>query len=105
VALLAMALMSWTATRYAALRREQAAAAKDRKEPLGNKLSAGRVTAAMAVLVILLFSKNAYTAGFTSYYTFYLIEAWAGSRLLRLARSPTTSASSKCSASALGFRP
>jgi FSR family fosmidomycin resistance protein-like MFS transporter len=74
VALLAMALMSWTATRYAALRREQAAAAPDRKEPLRNKLSAGRVTAAMVVLVVLLFSKNAYTAGFTSYYTFYLIE-------------------------------
>ena len=29
---------------------------------------------AMTVLIVLLFSKNAYTAGFTSYYTFYLIE-------------------------------
>jgi FSR family fosmidomycin resistance protein-like MFS transporter len=28
----------------------------------------------MAVLIVLLFSKNAYTAAFTSYYTFYLIE-------------------------------
>jgi FSR family fosmidomycin resistance protein-like MFS transporter len=28
----------------------------------------------MAVLILLLFSKNAYTAAFTSYYTFYLIE-------------------------------
>src|SRR5215218_5437254 len=74
VALLAMVLMSWTATRYAALRREQAAAATERNEPLRNKLPVGRVTAAMAVLVVLLFSKNAYSAGFTSYYTFYLIE-------------------------------
>jgi len=51
VALLAMALMSWTATRYAALRREQAARATERKRPLQNTLSVGRVTAAMAVLV------------------------------------------------------
>ena len=29
---------------------------------------------AMAVLIVLLLSKNAYTAAFTSYYTFYLIE-------------------------------
>ncbi|MBM0206739.1 hypothetical protein JNW90_29795 [Micromonospora sp. STR1s_5] len=29
---------------------------------------------ATTILVVLLFSKNAYTAGFTSYYTFYLIE-------------------------------
>jgi FSR family fosmidomycin resistance protein-like MFS transporter len=29
---------------------------------------------AMAILIVLLFSKSAYTAGFTSYYTFYLIE-------------------------------
>ena len=28
----------------------------------------------MTILIVLLFSKNAYTAGFTSYYTFYLIE-------------------------------
>jgi FSR family fosmidomycin resistance protein-like MFS transporter len=28
----------------------------------------------MAVLIAILFSKNAYTASFTSYYTFYLIE-------------------------------
>jgi FSR family fosmidomycin resistance protein-like MFS transporter len=28
----------------------------------------------MAILIILLLSKHAYTAAFTSYYTFYLIE-------------------------------
>ena len=28
----------------------------------------------MAILIVILFSKNAYTAAFTSYYTFYLIE-------------------------------
>ena len=36
--------------------------------------SSGRVGLAMAVLMGLLLSKNAYTAAFTSYYTFYLIE-------------------------------
>lgn len=74
VALIAMALMSWTATRYAALRREQAASAAHRSEPVRNPLPAGRIALAMTILVVLLFSKNAYTAGFTSYYTFYLIE-------------------------------
>lgn len=75
VALAAMVLMVWTGTRYAAMRREQAATAK--AAPLGatgRSLSKGRIVLAMAVLVLLLMSKNAYTAAFTSYYTFYLIE-------------------------------
>jgi FSR family fosmidomycin resistance protein-like MFS transporter len=73
VALLAMALMAWTAGRYVALRREQAASRASAK-PSHRPLPAGRVVLAMAVLIVLLFSKNAYTAAFTSYYTFYLIE-------------------------------
>jgi FSR family fosmidomycin resistance protein-like MFS transporter len=73
VALLAMALMAWTAGRYVALRREQAASRTSAK-PSHRPLPAGRVVFAMAVLIVLLFSKNAYTAAFTSYYTFYLIE-------------------------------
>jgi MFS transporter, FSR family, fosmidomycin resistance protein len=40
----------------------------------GGKLPASHVVFAMTILIVLLFSKNAYTAGFTSYYTFYLIE-------------------------------
>jgi len=32
------------------------------------------VLSAMTILILLLLSKNAYTAAFTSYYTFYLIE-------------------------------
>ena len=32
------------------------------------------IVVAMTILIVLLFSKNAYTSGFTSYYTFYLIE-------------------------------
>jgi FSR family fosmidomycin resistance protein-like MFS transporter len=75
VALAAMALMTWTGARYADMRRSQAAAAK--QQPAG-AISPGlpdrRVLLAMAILIVLLLSKNAYTAAFTSYYTFYLIE-------------------------------
>jgi FSR family fosmidomycin resistance protein-like MFS transporter len=74
VALVAMVLMSWTATRYAALRREQAASVEVSTKASGGKLPITHIMLAMTVLIVLLFSKNAYTAGFTSYYTFYLIE-------------------------------
>jgi FSR family fosmidomycin resistance protein-like MFS transporter len=74
VALAAMVLMSWIAGRYVALRREQTTAAAGRTKAPDRALPAGRVVFAMAVLIVILFSKNAYTAGFTSYYTFYLIE-------------------------------
>ena len=74
VALLAMVLMSWTAARYAALRREQAASMEVSTKASGGKLPITHIMFAMTVLIVLLFSKNAYTAGFTSYYTFYLIE-------------------------------
>jgi FSR family fosmidomycin resistance protein-like MFS transporter len=77
VALAAMALMAWTGARYAEMRRAQAAAAKDQPstpfEPSATSAH-GRVLFAMAILIVLLLSKNAYTAAFTSYYTFYLIE-------------------------------
>lgn len=74
VALVAMVLMSWTAGRYAVLRREQAAAGTVIGGLPGPTLPAGRVAFAMAVLIALLFTKNVYTASFTSYYTFYIIE-------------------------------
>jgi len=75
IALAAMVLMSWTGSRYAAMRREQAIASKDAPaEAPAPRAGAGHVALAMTVLIILLFSKNAYTAAFTSYYTFYLIE-------------------------------
>lgn len=76
VALTAMVLMTWTAARYAAMRRSQAAAAKSQPaaavvEP---PMSSGRILFAMTILIVLLLSKHAYSASFTSYYTFYLIE-------------------------------
>lgn len=77
VALIAMALMAWTGTRYAELRRAQAASGTKGKPALeraSHALSDGKVMLAMAILVLLLMSKNAYTAALTNYYTFYLIE-------------------------------
>ena len=71
VVLVAMTLMSWTASRYSAFRRSQR---KGHGEEIARHgLSRGRVLFAMAILVLLLVSKNGYNAAFTSYYTFYLI--------------------------------
>lgn len=79
VALIAMVLMAWTGARYAEMRRAQAAAAA--KAPAGSTASVSsaplptrHVLLAMAILILILLSKNAYTAAFASYYTFYLIE-------------------------------
>lgn len=77
IALSAMAVMIWTAGRYVELRREQAAAEAlgDRSsEPAVPSLPGWRIAFTMVVLILLLFSKHAYSAAFTSYYTFYLIE-------------------------------
>jgi FSR family fosmidomycin resistance protein-like MFS transporter len=75
VALAAMVLMAWTGARYADMRSSQVTAMKERlmgaAEP---NMPGGRVLMAMTILVVLMLSKNAYTAAFTSYYTFYLIE-------------------------------
>lgn len=75
-ALLAMVLMTWTAGRYAELQRQKAAAAPAAKAATGPAApvrSAAAVAFAATVLVILLFSKNAYSQSFSSFYTFYLI--------------------------------
>jgi MFS transporter, FSR family, fosmidomycin resistance protein len=57
------------------MRRSQAAAAKQQSADTANPgLPDKRVLTAMAILIVLLLSKNAYTSAFTSYYTFYLIE-------------------------------
>ena len=71
-ALVAMMLMVWTAASYARLDRARppkaAAAAVAQTRP--GKRS---VAFAITILIILLFSKNAYSASFSSFYTFYLI--------------------------------
>ncbi len=79
VGLVAIVLMAWTGARYAEMRREQASAAAKapagkKAEPTGALLPTGHVLLAMAVLILILLSKNAYTSAFTSFYTFYLIE-------------------------------
>jgi FSR family fosmidomycin resistance protein-like MFS transporter len=78
VALAAMLLMAWIGARYSEMRSSQVAATKARptaaSEPM---LPRGRVVLAMTILIVLLLSKHAYTAAFTSYYTFYLIERFA----------------------------
>ena len=75
-ALLAMVLMTWTAGRYGAMRREQSASKPSKKHAPtapNTALTTSGIIAAMAILVLLLFSKTAYTASFNSFYTFYLI--------------------------------
>jgi FSR family fosmidomycin resistance protein-like MFS transporter len=76
VALSAMVLMAWTGSRYAQMRRDQQASAQSSavKGPVFPSLTQGQILLAMTVLMVLLASKNAYTAAFTSFYTFYLIE-------------------------------
>ena len=76
VALVAMVLMTWTAGRYAEMRRAQIAAAKEHPASAADEpiATSRRVMFAMTILIILLLSKNGYTAAFTSYYTFFLIE-------------------------------
>jgi MFS transporter, FSR family, fosmidomycin resistance protein len=75
VALAAMVLMAWTGARYSEMRRSQIAATnRSQAGTAAPILPARPVLAAMTVLILLLLSKNAYTAAFTSYYTFYLIE-------------------------------
>jgi len=74
-ALIAMMLMMWTAGRYAQMRKQRAAAKVAAPAPA--LAHPGRSTAnvvfAITILIVLLFSKNAYTASFSSFYTFYLM--------------------------------
>ncbi len=71
-ALVAMMLMVWTAASYARLDRARppkAAVASAAPVRPGKR----SVAFAITILIILLFSKNAYSASFSSFYTFYLI--------------------------------
>ncbi len=75
-ALLAMALMVWTAGQHALIRKHiatlkaslQGSAASSRLH------SRATVMTGMVILTLLMFSKIAYTESFRSFYTFYLIE-------------------------------
>lgn len=71
-ALVAMMLMVWTAASYARLDRARpprAAVASAAPARPGKR----SVAFAITILIVLLFSKNAYSASFSSFYTFYLM--------------------------------
>jgi MFS transporter, FSR family, fosmidomycin resistance protein len=74
-ALVAMVLMTWTAQRFAEVQREADKAQKS-KPATADKPTPSRahVAGVMAILIILLFSKNAYSQSFSTFYTFYLID-------------------------------
>ena len=71
-ALVAMAFLFAVGRWYAGRLAAMLARASKGAAPSG--FTRGRVAFAIAILVLIVFSKNFYTAGFTSYYTFYLIE-------------------------------
>ena len=74
VALMAMALMAWTGARYTVMRSAQIAETHTNATGTSAPAATSWPVLAMIVLIVLLLSKAAYTAAFTSYYTFYLIE-------------------------------
>lgn len=71
LALVGMFLLNRVGVWYGAINRANAARGRPSRE-LG--LPRGRVVWAVVILAILTFSKNAYTASISSYYTFFLIE-------------------------------
>lgn len=75
-ALLAMALMVWTAGQHALIRRHIATlkASLSGGTASNPPLSRATVMTGMVVLTLLMFSKVAYVESFRSFYTFYLIE-------------------------------
>src|SRR3984957_852253 len=75
VALVAMALLTYVGAWYN--RHPAMTARRGRRTPppaATSPLPRGKVIMAMSVILILLFSKNIYTASLNSYYIFYLIE-------------------------------
>lgn len=75
-ALLAMALMVWTAGQHTAIRKQIAAARASLPGGPANGRPRSRATvmSGLVVLTLLIFSKVAYVESFRSFYTFYLIE-------------------------------
>ncbi|MEZ5856163.1 MAG: MFS transporter [Hyphomicrobiaceae bacterium] len=71
-ALVAMAVLTWVGLWYRAQAPKPAKARQMGAMPVQGSLGPG-VALAVGILFLLMFSKNAYTASLTSYYTFYLI--------------------------------
>lgn len=73
-ALTAMILLAWIAGRYARIAAEQPKpAARPAGEAPGDRRRTSEVVIPITILIILLFSKNAYSQSFTSFYTFFLM--------------------------------
>jgi len=73
VALVAIAILSWVGGWY----RNNMHRAKKKKlagDSNGVKLSKGKITFSIGILLMLIFSKYIYMASLTSYFTFYLID-------------------------------
>jgi len=70
-ALAGMVILARVGAWYGAHRRT---AVKSRSASVPHGLPRGKVVAALAILLVLVFSKNVYLASISSYYTFYLIE-------------------------------
>ena len=73
VAALIAIVVLWRVGRWYRAHRAVAAAARAAAGRAHPTLSPGRVRAALAVLIVLIFSKYIYLTSITSYYTFYLI--------------------------------
>lgn len=74
VALVAMALLAWTAAQHALAQSAAGGKPHTASQADGPTRSRGAVAFALFILIVLLCSKTAYTASFSSFYTFYLIE-------------------------------
>jgi len=72
-ALVAMVLMVWTVLSYARLDRQRPPKPVSTAATAAPKRSRGAIAFAIFILIVLLFSKNAYTSSFTNFYTFYLM--------------------------------
>ncbi len=74
VALVAMALLAWTAAQHALAQSAAGGKPHAATQADAPTRSRGAVAFALFILIVLLCSKTAYTASFSSFYTFYLIE-------------------------------
>jgi FSR family fosmidomycin resistance protein-like MFS transporter len=72
-ALIAIILMVWSSGRHTAVRRRAEQVRSQSDGAARPSHSPAVVAVALTILIVLLFSKNAYTASFTSFYTFYLM--------------------------------
>lgn len=74
-ALMAMVLMTWIAGRFVDMApwRTKTAGTVHAPSSAGASRPAGAVAFPLIILIVLLFSKNAYSQSFTSFYTFFLM--------------------------------